>query len=826
MTACPRCGEPISTTEEFCPACGAEVLPEAAVPEEAAAPESVIQTEEEISPAEEPAPAEEPVTEEESAPAEEPVTEEESAPAEEPVPEEESAPAEEPATEEESAPAEEPVTEEESAPAEEPATEEESAPAEGPAPEEEPVPEKRPGLLETLRRMREEQKPAILFNAELRRKVLRRIGYTLTALGLLALLGLALFLIHMQRQQKVTEAEPVGKTSSLPARTAVINYFTPPEAERVRTEAELSFLPDELIAVAEEGIPYTDMERFFGERGIRVAGYVELTETYQLRLSGKHSLYGLGRLIEELEAEEQIACAAVHTVWEPAGCTVPEDPWDKSADWEEMKPGASNWGLAAVGAPESWERFEPGTVRLGLIDSAFDGEHEDLRFGLLRANESYSRSRSAEQTELWQHGTAVAAVAGALHDNELGLSGAAEDCLLYAFGSSGLCCQMEQISALAELANQDVRVIQLGLSWQEELLEEISREDARARRYYWSEAARVAEAGLERLLAKDYDFLLVLPAGNGIQGEGADAALVSPFAGLSETKLRQRILVVGAAGLNRAGELTEASFSGRGDRVDLLAPGVDIYTALPQGNYGRLDGTSLAASFVSATAAEAWAMNPALSGAELGELLRRAGETPVAESETGLLDMTAALAAAEKGAKALPDRAEEELALDAYAALLHEGVQLQGRDASVRLPARHYLLLDMDGDGLEELLVYALSEQDQSASFAVYGFRNGELWELGNAWETCRFASWANMSLTLEVCEGRFLYAAAEKNSGSYGEMGERFWLRYDGAVLSSEPGDQRREGGETLLLIEDGVITDGGIPIGSARDTLWDRIR
>ena len=66
------------------------------------------------------------------------------------------------------------------------------------------------------------------------------------------------------------------------------------------------------------------------------------------------------------------------------------------------------------------------------------------------------------------------------------------------------------------------------------------------------------------------------------------------------------------------------------------------------------------------------------------------------------------------------------------------------------------------------------------------------------------------MSLTLEVCEGRFLYAAAEKNSGSYGEMGERFWLRYDGAVLSSEPGDQRREGGETLLLIEDGVITRG----------------
>ena len=673
--------------------------------------------------------------------------------------------------------------------------------------------------------MRQEQKPAILFNSDVRRKVLRRIGYTLTAFGLLALLAVALFLIHMQRQQKEIETEPVGKTGSLPARAAVINYFTPPEADRVRTEAELSFLPDELIVVAEAGTSYTDMERFFGEQGIRVAGYVELTDTYQLRLPGKHSLYGLARLADELEKQEQITCAAVHAVWEPVGCTVPEDPWDKSVDWAELSPGASNWGLTAIGAPESWELFEPGTVRLGLIDSAFDGEQEDLRFGLLSANESYSRARGAEQKEFWQHGTAVAAVAAAVHNNGLGLSGAAEDCLLYAYGSGTLCCQMEQLSTLAELASQDVRVIQIGLSWQEELLEEISREVSKARRYYWSDPARVAELSLERLLEKGYDFLLVLPAGNGIQGQSSDAALVSPFAGLEKKELRQRILVVGAVGLDRKGRLYEAPFSGRGDRLDLLAPGVDIYTALPQGEYARLSGTSLAASFVSATGAEAWAMNPALSGAELGELLRRAGQTPVPDSETGLLDMMAALETAEKGAKALPDRAEEELALDAYAALLHEGVQLQGRDASVRLPARHYLLLDMDGDGLQELLVYALSEQDDSASFAIYGFRNGELWELGNAWETCRFASWANMSLTLEVCDGRFLYAAAEKNSGSYGEMGERFWLRYDGAVLSSEPGDGRTESRETILLIENSSITDEGIPIASARDALWDRV-
>ena len=55
--------------------------------------------------------------------------------------------------------------------------------------------------------------------------------------------------------------------------------------------------------------------------------------------------------------------------------------------------------------------------------------------------------------------------------------------------------------------------------------------------------------------------------------------------------------------------------------------------------------------------------------------------------------------------------------------------------------------------------------------------------------------------------------------------MGERFWLRYDGAVLSSEPGDGRPESRETILLIENSSITDEGIPIASARDALWDRV-
>ena len=669
--------------------------------------------------------------------------------------------------------------------------------------------------------MRAEKRPAFLFDAEVRGRLLRRIGYVLTGLGLLALLAAALVLFFMNKQQKDARNGNGEWNSTLPARPGIINYTTRPDPEKIRSDGSVSYLADELIAVSAQGVSYTDMERFFGERGIHIVGYVELTDTYQLRLPEEHGLYGLSQMAGRLEAEEQVACATVNVLWEPACCTVPDDPWDGSADWEETAPEAANWGLQAIRAPESWERFDPGPVKVGLIDSAFDPAHEDLRFAQLRGNEGYVRTKEAKKGEFWQHGTAVAGVVGAVHDNGLGLSGVAEDCQIYACGSNSPCGQMDALSALAELTVQGVPVIQYSLSWQEELLAALQEENNPARVLYWEKPARIAGLGLERMLEKGYDFLLVLPAGNGPEDRGTDARYGSAFAAVTEERARRHILVVGAAGLDAEGGLYEAAFSGTGERVDLLAPGVDIYTALPGGKYGRRSGSSLAAAYVTGACACARELNPGLTGAELRELLLESAGTQVPGGSAGLLDMAAALENAAKGARDLPVLPEEEQALDAYAQLLRRGVQLRGRSRETHLTARDYALLDMDGDGVQELLVYALDETGLSASFALYGFRDGEAVELGNAWDSCRFASWSNVSLTLEICEGRCLYAAAEKDSAGYGE---RFWFSYDGESLHCEEEDLRREGGERIALIRDSAITEEGVHIGSARDTLQTR--
>jgi len=55
--------------------------------------------------------------------------------------------------------------------------------------------------------------------------------------------------------------------------------------------------------------------------------------------------------------------------------------------------------------------------------------------------------------------------------------------------------------------------------------------------------------------------------------------------------------------------------------VDLFAPGVDIYSAVPGSKYERQSGTSMAAPVVSGVAALLMAYYPELSAAEVREIL-------------------------------------------------------------------------------------------------------------------------------------------------------------------------------------------------------------
>jgi subtilisin family serine protease len=82
------------------------------------------------------------------------------------------------------------------------------------------------------------------------------------------------------------------------------------------------------------------------------------------------------------------------------------------------------------------------------------------------------------------------------------------------------------------------------------------------------------------------------------------------------------VLTVGA--VDQAGE--ETSFSSFGKNVDVHANGFEVESTLPGGERMKYSGTSMAAPNVANLAGKLLALNPALTVAQLTELIQRGAE--------------------------------------------------------------------------------------------------------------------------------------------------------------------------------------------------------
>jgi len=73
------------------------------------------------------------------------------------------------------------------------------------------------------------------------------------------------------------------------------------------------------------------------------------------------------------------------------------------------------------------------------------------------------------------------------------------------------------------------------------------------------------------------------------------------------------VIAVGATDSNN----NRASFSNYGNNLDVVAPGVGIYSTTLNNTYRASDGTSFAAPIVSGIAALIWSINPSLTGQQV-----------------------------------------------------------------------------------------------------------------------------------------------------------------------------------------------------------------
>lgn len=202
------------------------------------------------------------------------------------------------------------------------------------------------------------------------------------------------------------------------------------------------------------------------------------------------------------------------------------------------------------------------------------------------------------------HGTHVAGIIGAEWNNDLGINGVARDV---------------KIMSVRTVPNGDER----------------DKDVANAIRYAVDNGAKIINMSFGKAYspekelvwdairyATEKNVLLIHAAGN--DNKNVDTENNFPTNYVDGKELSNTWLTVGAS--SRYNDKIKASFSNFGkQQVDIFAPGLEIYSTVPDSKYDWAQGTSMAAPAVSGVAALVWSFYPRLTAAQLRTILIESG---------------------------------------------------------------------------------------------------------------------------------------------------------------------------------------------------------
>ena len=205
------------------------------------------------------------------------------------------------------------------------------------------------------------------------------------------------------------------------------------------------------------------------------------------------------------------------------------------------------------------------------------------------------------------HGTHVAGIIGAVRNNDFGMDGVANNVWIMPVRAvpDGDERDKDVANAIRYAVDNGAQIINMSFG---KSYSPYKNEVDKALRY-----------------ADNHGVLMVHAAGNS--SENTDEKVNYPTDTYGDyfdgTATAKNWLSVGASGWHPDSTFV-GNFSNYGDNhVDLFAPGVDIYSTIPDNKYERNQGTSMAAPVVSGTAAVIMSYYPNLSAGQVREILMK-----------------------------------------------------------------------------------------------------------------------------------------------------------------------------------------------------------
>lgn len=247
------------------------------------------------------------------------------------------------------------------------------------------------------------------------------------------------------------------------------------------------------------------------------------------------------------------------------------------------------WHLDAVHASQAWNISKgSNSVKVGIVDDGIQADHPMFKGRIVDAYNVYTQNNKLSIGD--GHGTHVAGLAvGSLDYKDKGAAGIAPNCQLMPIQvfDNDMCPLSALVSGIMYAIHHDADVVNISVAPSFEGLNQLPVE-------LQNEIAKTQFKNVEKLwarvckLAAAKNTILVFAAGND--------DILSSIPPENRTSVA---ITVGAVDQNKY----PTDFTNYGSCTDISAPGKEIYSSYPQGQFCSCDGTSMSAPIVTGTIA-------------------------------------------------------------------------------------------------------------------------------------------------------------------------------------------------------------------------------